>query len=339
MLDVLVIGAGVSGLACARRLDSGGARVRVLDKGRGVGGRCATRRVEQQVVDHGAAFYHGRDPDFLEQLATVEATPVEGWPRVVVGEGSPCQPRAFGEGEHRLAFREGMTAFPKHLARGLDVELGVRVRELAPGPRGDVHARCDHGREYRANVVCLALPAPQALDLLLGVKGGSRELEAGLSLLRGVSSVRCLTVLAGYDGSVPILPWEVAYPEDSRILQLASVDSSKREDPRWTVIVLQALPCWSRGSWDRGDDEWCAQMLSEAASRYGDWIERPGWVQTHRWRFARLGGGGDLTGPPILALPGGSRAALCGEAFARGGGVQAAWRSGVTLAGRLLGDG
>jgi predicted NAD/FAD-dependent oxidoreductase len=38
----------------------------------------------------------------------------------------------------------------------------------------------------------------------------------------------------------------------------------------------------------------------------------------------------------LLSLPGGGRIGLCGDRFAPGGGVEAAWRSGRMLAGRIL---
>ena len=41
--DLIVIGAGFGGLLAACMLQANGARVLVLDKGRGVGGRMATR--------------------------------------------------------------------------------------------------------------------------------------------------------------------------------------------------------------------------------------------------------------------------------------------------------
>ena len=44
MIDIVVIGAGMSGIACARVLRAAGLPVRLIDKGRGVGGRMATRR-------------------------------------------------------------------------------------------------------------------------------------------------------------------------------------------------------------------------------------------------------------------------------------------------------
>ena len=47
MTDVVVLGGGISGCACAHRLSQSGYAVSVLEKGRGVGGRMATRRMEE----------------------------------------------------------------------------------------------------------------------------------------------------------------------------------------------------------------------------------------------------------------------------------------------------
>jgi renalase len=53
-VDVIVIGAGLSGLIAAHTVQANGVRVVVLDKGRGVGGLLATRRTDSGVFDHGA---------------------------------------------------------------------------------------------------------------------------------------------------------------------------------------------------------------------------------------------------------------------------------------------
>ena len=83
--DILVIGGGMAGLAAARALHEGGARVIVIDKGRGPGGRMATRRVEvaghQVSFDHGAQYFTARDPAFRAVVAGWEAAGVAArWP-------------------------------------------------------------------------------------------------------------------------------------------------------------------------------------------------------------------------------------------------------------------
>jgi predicted NAD/FAD-dependent oxidoreductase len=334
--DVLIIGAGIAGLTCAGDLQQAGVRVLVLEKSRGVGGRCATRRVDGSIMDHGLAFYHGSDEElrtWLERAGRDGLIP--GWPQRVRGEGTPCQPRAFRATDWRLTYRTGVTTFPKHLATGLDVRLSTRVTR--------VESRADRWRVlddregvYEARDLVVALPAPQTEGLMDSRLEETRELESLRSLLRDAGYVSTLTVMALYPRGSPAPGWDMWYPEESAILQLVSHDSSKRQRPDRVALVLQALPAWSRRQRERPVKEWSAAMLEEAGRLAGPWAAQPATVQTHRWHYARLGGGGDLSGPALVALPGGRRLGLAGDGFSPGGGIQAAWRSGRVLARRLL---
>jgi renalase len=60
----VVVGAGISGLLVAKTLNEKGWAVTVLDKGRGVGGRMATRRIGRGNFDHGAQFFTVRGERF-----------------------------------------------------------------------------------------------------------------------------------------------------------------------------------------------------------------------------------------------------------------------------------
>ena len=62
--SILIIGAGLSGLSAARRLGNVPRSVLIVDKGRSVGGRLATRRIDGGRADHGAQFFTVRDPAF-----------------------------------------------------------------------------------------------------------------------------------------------------------------------------------------------------------------------------------------------------------------------------------
>ena len=76
--DVLIVGAGMTGLTAASELQQKGHNVIVFDKGRGVGGRLASRRIGLATFDHGAQFMTGRDPRF--------AAAIEEWRRIGVVE-------------------------------------------------------------------------------------------------------------------------------------------------------------------------------------------------------------------------------------------------------------
>jgi len=334
--DVLVVGAGIAGLACARDLARAGLKPLILDRARGVGGRCATRRIEGLPVDHGVVFLHGSDPEFLADLDAVPSQGVlAGWPGRVHGAGTPCQPEAFAPGQRRLAFAEGVSAFPKYLAQGLEVRLKARVTSLEPDG-GELRVRTDFGLEYRAPTVVLALALEETAALVEPLATRSPELTSACRLLRMVGSLPCLTLIAGYRPHAPAPDWDVAYPADSQVLHLLSHDSTKRGETRFITLVMQARPRWSRKWLEESPKRWSAEIVAEATRLLGSWAARPAWMQTHRWLHARTDAGTALAGPMILPLPGGARLALAGEAFAPGAGVEAAWRSGRMLAARLL---
>ena len=93
--DVLVIGAGIAGLTAAAELQRGGRRVLLLDKGRGVGGRLASRRIDGATFDHGAQFITTRDPRFgavLERGREWGAVEVERGGRGRGRRGAPTRP-------------------------------------------------------------------------------------------------------------------------------------------------------------------------------------------------------------------------------------------------------
>lgn len=336
--DALIVGGGVAGLACARTLAAAGGRPVVVERGRGVGGRCATRRVDGKPVDHGVAFLHGSDPDLAAAIESVDATILPGWPARVQGSGPPCQPAAFDPGARRWAFAEGVSAFPKHLARGLEIRLGAAVQQLAPEP-GAIAVRLDDGTALRARTVVLALALEQTRRMLEAVAPPAAPLLGVGRLLGMMASVPCLTLLAGYPPEAPEPPWDLWYPEDSEVLQLVSHDSSKRPGPRQTCLVLQARSRWSRRRIEQPEVEWSAEVLEEAGRRLGAWAARPAWTQPHRWRYARLEAGDELAAPIVISLDGGARLGLAGDLFAPGGGIEAAWLSGRRLAARLLEEG
>ncbi|MBL9103030.1 MAG: FAD-dependent oxidoreductase [Myxococcales bacterium] len=334
-VDVAIVGAGIAGLVCARELLAAGLRVLVLEKSRGVGGRCATRRMMGQPVDFGLAYYHSDDDDLLAALADVPATVLRGWPHRVAGSGPPCHPAAFRPGQQRLAYAEGVNAWPRQIARDVPLRLGARVTRIRTDGRGVV-LDVEDGAPQRARDVVLTMPAPQSQAVLPSEEG--RTLRAVHALLESVRSFPSVTLVAGYDPAAGDPGFDILYPEGSEILQLVAHDSAKRADPTYRVLVAQARAEWSRAHLERGPDVWRAALVDELARLCGAWARETAWSDVHRWRYAKVELSTEMSAPLVFGLPGGSRLGLASDAFTREAGVQGAFRAGRGLARRLLED-
>lgn len=333
--EVIVVGAGVAGLALARQLQLSGRRPLVLERARGVGGRCATRRVDGQPVDHGVAYLHGRTRRFLAALDGVEGVVrLRGWPAVREGDGTPCRPEAFDGQERRFALAQGVSQLAKRLARGLDVRLDSTVSTLRALPEGWALTLAS-GEALRARAVALAMPPPSATALLQAEGPPPPEVARLLPLLGLVRMLPCLTVIARYPAAAPAPAWEASFPRQSAALHTLLHDSSKRPGSPRLTLVLQARPAWSRAQLAEPAERWTRKMLDEAAALHGEWLSRPEAVQSHVWRKARVDPGSELAAPVAVRLPAGEVLGFAGDGFDAAGGLEGAYLSGVALAARF----
>ena len=155
--QVLVIGAGIAGLVAAAEVQRAGWRVLVLDKGRGVGGRVASRRIGGATFDHGAQFITTRSPRFAAVLDHIRQTgAVEEWCRGFSGAA---------DGHARWRGNPGMSAVAQHLALGIEVHVDTHVVALR---QVDTQWRVETttGHSVNADAVVMTPPVPQSHALL-----------------------------------------------------------------------------------------------------------------------------------------------------------------------------
>lgn len=156
VVTVIVVGAGIAGIACARELADVGIAVRVLERTDRIGGRMWSPNLNGRPVDLGAAYFTVQDDGFG---AAVHRWRVGGLARpwtdtLAVFENGE---RTATVGPVRWAAPGGLGSLVVDLADGLDVELNRTVRTLGPGPSVDGEA---------ADAVVLAMPDPQAAALI-----------------------------------------------------------------------------------------------------------------------------------------------------------------------------
>jgi renalase len=124
--DLLVIGAGWSGVTAAATAQQAGVNVQVVDRGRAIGGRMASRRLRDtgtpfdgRVVDYGASYFTVSDPDFrtvVEEMIT--AGVVRPWTDTfhVHTEGTMAGVKT---GPMRYAAPAGLRSVVEYLAQSL----------------------------------------------------------------------------------------------------------------------------------------------------------------------------------------------------------------------------
>ncbi len=143
---VTIIGAGISGAACARALKERGVEVRVVDRGRAPGGRMASPELHGRRVDIGAAYFTAKDADFIVQVDAWEhAGLARPWTDTFgVYENGEL---ATTTGPMRWATPNGLRSLVRHILGDIPVE----TTELTELPDGQV---------------VVAMPDPQAARLL-----------------------------------------------------------------------------------------------------------------------------------------------------------------------------
>ncbi len=163
-MEVVVVGAGVAGLAAARALTDAGHQVTVLDKGRRVGGRLSTREFANGGRAHaGAQFFTVRSDEFARAVTTWQAMGlVHEW----------CRGFSSNDGHPRYAIRGGMSQLAAAMAGGLEVRCSFHVEHVhEEANRVVVDWPEAHGHEAGrlvADAVIVTVPVPQAAALLGG---------------------------------------------------------------------------------------------------------------------------------------------------------------------------
>ncbi|MFN0126718.1 MAG: NAD(P)/FAD-dependent oxidoreductase [Verrucomicrobiales bacterium] len=269
--DVMVIGAGMAGLMAAVQLQRAGRRVLVLDKGRGVGGRLASRRIDGATFDHGAQFITTRDPRFaavLEQGRQDGA--MEEWCRGFAGS-TDAHARWLG--------KPAMSAVAKHLALGLDLHLEIPVLALR---RTENHWRAETttGRTFTAGTVVLTPPVPQSIALL---DAGGFVLQPEMrTRLNAIEYKRCLAVMAVLDGPSRVPPPGGLAPADGPIAWIA--DNQLKGISVEPAVTIHATHAFSLEHWDRDRQESGRALLDAAAPWLGAGTRT---FQVHGWRFSK----------------------------------------------------
>jgi len=322
-LRVIVIGAGLSGLAAARTLQDQGHEVVVVEKARGAGGRMSTRRRDDFRFDHGAQYFTARDPRFLRHvLAWRERGLVTAWDARIASIEQD-RVRSVDTSLQRFVPVPSMNQVCRDMASELDdCRYGWQARSLRHHEGAWAVTSVD-GDRLEADALIMTAPPPQAKALL--------EDPQVDSILEELEMTPCWAVMAVFDR--PLLTnWDAAFVNDGPLSWVSS-QNSRPKRPEAHAWVLHGNPDWSRSQLENEADV-VAESLLEAARQLP--VAQDFQVlnaDAHRWRFA-------LATQPLargaIWLES-KNLALAGD-WCNGSKVEGAFLSGMAAAGRLLGS-
>lgn len=277
MKKILILGAGISGLVAARELEKSGHEVVVVDKGRGVGGRMATRRFDDAIFDHGAQFFTVRDPEF--QII------VENWVQNGVarewfhGYPTPDESKTR-DGHPRFCGVNGMTGIAKHLSEGLNVHLDEEIERLEH-KNGVWSAHSKSGARFSGDELILTAPVPQSLALL---RTANCELpQNAQKTLENLRYEPCIGVLANLDAPSKIPAPGALYVEGEMVWWLGD-NFQKGISLRQGSVTIHSTGAFASEHYG-DEDEALIELLSRAAAPWlGAGVES---AQVRRWRYSK----------------------------------------------------
>jgi predicted NAD/FAD-dependent oxidoreductase len=253
-VTVFVVGAGIAGLACARELVDAGVPATVLERGRVVGGRLASRRIDGRYADTGAAYLTADEPAFQGRLDSWRVAGLAGpWTDTLVAFDGTGTPRPT-TGPMRWSAPGGLRSLAEDLARELDVRLEVEVTSLPAD----------------ADAVVLAMPGPQAQRITALAAAEAQRWSPVLSAVLTYPE----RLWADFRG---------AFVNDHPVLATLCDDGDRRGD-RAPVLVAHSTGAFAR---PRLADP--AAAADEMAAAVADLLrinEKPA-VYVHRWTFAQ----------------------------------------------------
>jgi renalase len=332
---VAVIGAGISGAACAAGLRRAGSHVTMFEKSMAVGGRMATRRAgwidadgaEQSVIfDCGA---HGFAPVRPRFKAVMTRAALAG----CVSEWNPRVHMAWSEmGGPRLVASSQPLTLCDHLLADAAVHVGCTVRRLQRDLDGQWYVAVD-SRPLAGpfDQVAVTVAPAQAALLVAGHQ------DAWADALMAKRMDACWTVMAVTDDVD--WPWDAAEPQRGPLAWVLRDDRLPgRSVPAGLATwVAHATAEWSDAHSNRSPEAVKAKLQSALRAQlpavgHGGRPVRWHHAAVHLWRQAG----------PVLECDdsfdtdecwwdGSLGIGVAGDYLA-GGGVEAAWHSGDELA-------
>lgn len=314
---VAVIGAGMTGITCARALADVGYDVTVFEKSRGLGGRMATRRVGKTLtIDHGAQFITARSDAFKDfmQRACKKGTAEIWQPRL--GEDEEISDDDWYVGRPR------MNSFLKPMAQGLNIREKATVSSITRDGQG-WRITCAKGEPETFDRVICTTPVDQARTLLVSEPNI-------IDTIKDVTVAPCWALLMASEARLRVDGDVLREPTDN-IAWMARNNTKPGRGAAGSVWIVHASVDWSRKNLEMDKDDAIDAMLALVSEVAGKRLPTTTYESSHRWRYAQTE---TPLGEPFVSNDDGTL--YVGGDWCLGARVEYAFESGNAIAAALI---
>jgi len=276
ILDILVIGAGMSGLIAATELQKSGFKVACVEKARGSGGRLSSKRIKSEKTGEMISFDLGC-PSFDAQTGLFKAH-VESWLSLGVAK---VWHDSETEGVQYLATPRS-SSITRYLADQLDVHFSTRITEVRKekGQWLIYTGELDHRVFFaQAKHIVFATPPQQAADLLPENHPFIAALSQPILLPQWV-------LMLNVKGSLGLNHDDYTFTDS--IISRLSLEAGKpdrNETKTHQVWVLQANTTWTEVNLETDKVKLEHELIAELATITGLPINVDD-AYLHRWLYS-----------------------------------------------------
>ena len=274
VVDLLIIGSGISGLSAALEAKKYFKDVLIIDKGYHSGGRICSKKINSFCFNHGAPYISKSS----KRLNLGFSNFINKIDKVVPFKVSSVKKK---NNDSVLLVDPNMRSlFNKHLNK-LNINQKTKVLQIIK--QVDYYQiKCDNDRIYKSKKIIVTAPAPQTADL---IKDVSPEM---LKYINRANFSQCISVLLGFNHSFDLPLNSFFYDEIGGICSLLN-ENHNNKYLKNSSLVIRMSDKWSQFHFNKTNDEIINHCLSIISKKFNI-IKINNVVSTycHKWRYSQV---------------------------------------------------
>ncbi|MCW8849649.1 MAG: FAD-dependent oxidoreductase [Melioribacteraceae bacterium] len=277
--DVIIVGAGITGIAAGNYLNENGLNIKLLDKGKAIGGRLATRKIVTQnqhiKVDYGCKYIEANSFEFSQAVVgLIKNNTVKKWK--IVNQNS-----LLNEIEKNIRFigKQSMRQIALELSQNLSISNGIKITKIYR-EAGIWNLIDEDDNLYFSEAILLTMPVPQILELLknsdITIVPVKRDGLEKVEYARSIAAILTLETSSTLtdEGGVKLENSAISFVTDNNL-------KGVNEGP--TTITVEMSNDFSVKNWDKTEEEIANNIIEESSDFLNSKVIN---YQIHKWKYS-----------------------------------------------------